>query len=50
MWVKDAPEFGVDNNDDVCDFVDQYVSCKLPNENDKLKDLQEKQNLPFQFP
>ena len=39
IWVKDAPEFGVDNNHDVCDFIDQYVSCKLPNENDKLKDL-----------
>ena len=23
----------------MCDFIDQYVSCKLPNENDKLKDL-----------
>ena len=39
IWVKDSPEFGVDNNNDVCDFIDQNVSCKLPNENDKLKDL-----------
>ena len=39
IWVKDAPEFGVDNNDDVCDFIDQYVSCKVPAEDGKLKDL-----------
>ena len=39
IWVKDAPEFGVDNNDDVCDFIDQCVSCKVPAEDGKLKDL-----------
>ena len=39
IWVKDAPEFGVDNNDDVCDFIDQYVSCKVPAEDGKLKDI-----------
>ena len=39
IWVKDAPEFGVDNNDDVCDFIDQYVSCKVPVEDGKLKEL-----------
>ena len=39
IWVKDAPEFGVDNNDDVCDFIDQYVSCKVPAVDGKLKDL-----------
>ena len=36
---KDAPEFGVDNSDDVCDFINQYVSCKVPAEDGKLKDL-----------
>ena len=39
IWVKDAPEFGVDNSDDVCDFIDQYVSCKVPAEDGKLKDI-----------
>ena len=39
IWVKDAPEFGVDNDDDVCDFIDQYVSCKVPAEDGQLKDL-----------
>ena len=39
ILVKDAPEFGVNGNDDVCAFIDQYVSCKLPAEDGKLKDL-----------
>ena len=36
IWVKDAPEYGVDHDSQVCDFIDQYVSCKLPKE---LKEL-----------
>ena len=28
IWVKDAPEFGVNGNDDVCSFIDQYI-CLL---------------------
>ena len=39
IWVKDAPEFGVNANDEVCAFIDQYVSCKLPGEDSKLKEL-----------
>ena len=39
IWVKDAPEFGVNSDADVCDFIDQYVSCKLPAEDGKLKEL-----------
>ena len=36
IWVKDAPEYGVDHDSQVCDFIDQYVSCKLPKEDGKL--------------
>ena len=39
IWVKDAPKFLVDDNDEVCAFIDQYVSCKLPPEDGKLKEL-----------
>ena len=39
IWVKDAPEYGVDHDSEVCDFIDQYVSCKVPKENCKLKEL-----------
>ena len=39
IWVKDAPEYGEDHNSVVCDFIDQYVSCTVPKEDGKLKDL-----------
>ena len=39
IWVKDAPKYGVDHDSVVCDFIDQYVSCSIPNENSKLKEL-----------
>ncbi|XP_063411255.1 uncharacterized protein LOC134694188 [Mytilus trossulus] len=34
FWVEDAPKFGVDNDDTVTKFIDKYISCKLPLEND----------------
>ena len=39
IWVKDAPEYGVDHDSEVCDFIDRYVSCKVPKEDCKLKEL-----------
>ena len=39
IWVKDAPEYGVDHDSQVCDFIDQCVSCKLPKEDGKLREL-----------
>ena len=25
LWVKDAPKYGVDTDEDICAFIDQYV-------------------------
>ena len=44
LWVKDAPQFEVDHNNVVCDFIDKYVSCEIPKNESKLKELQ--WNLP----
>ncbi|XP_073795416.1 uncharacterized protein isoform X2 [Danio rerio] len=33
FWVKDAPQFETDQDQDVCDFIDKYISCKLPDPN-----------------
>ena len=27
LWVKDAPTYGVDIDEDICAFIDQYVMC-----------------------
>ena len=33
FWVKDAPILGRDTDLAVCDFVDQFISCRVPPEN-----------------
>ncbi|KAI8507071.1 hypothetical protein Bbelb_155100 [Branchiostoma belcheri] len=36
FWVKDAPKLDVNSEEEICSFVDRYVSCQLPNaETDK---------------
>jgi len=27
LWAKDAPKYGVDTDEDICAFIDQYVMC-----------------------
>ena len=39
IWVKNAPRYGIDNDDKVCDFIDQYISCAIPEMESKLRDL-----------
>ena len=37
--MKYAPEYGVNGDNQVCDFIDQYVSCELPKQDGKLREL-----------
>ena len=37
FWIKGAPEYGKDSNDDIVKFVDKYVACKA--DSDDLGDL-----------
>ena len=39
IWVKDAPKHIESPNSEVCDFIDQYVSCALPADDCKLREL-----------
>ena len=39
LWVKNAPQYTVDDDSTVCNFIDQYVSCKIPDEDGTLKQL-----------
>ena len=32
LWVDDAPRIDVDSNDDVCAFVDKFLSGFIPDE------------------
>ena len=38
IWIKDAPKYDVDD-DNVCAFIDQYITCAIPSEEGKLKEL-----------
>ena len=39
VWVKNAPKFGIDSDEDVCNFIDKYISVAVPNTDCKLKEL-----------
>ena len=39
IWIKDAPKFGECDDSEVCNFIDQYVSCEISKEEGKLKEL-----------
>ena len=39
LWVKDAPKYMDSPDNAVCDFIDKYVSCELPADDSKLKEL-----------
>ena len=38
LWIEGAPKYGVDDNQVVCDFIDQHVTCKIPSD-EELKDM-----------
>ncbi|KAK0145562.1 hypothetical protein N1851_015516 [Merluccius polli] len=33
VWIKDAPEFGDDDDDKIIKFIDQYITCQMPDPN-----------------
>ena len=38
LWVKDAPQVGINSDLEVCDFIEKYVSCGIPCENDGIQE------------
>ena len=41
FWIKDAPKLGYSDDTDVKSFIDNYVSCSLPETDKQLRDLVE---------
>ena len=39
IWIEDAPKFDKDDDEKVCNFINRYISCNIPSEDGKLKDL-----------
>ena len=41
IWIKNAPKLGYVDEADVKAFIDKYISCSLPDNNEELRDLVE---------
>ena len=41
IWIKDAPKLGYADEADVKVFIDKYISCSLPDNDQALRDLVE---------
>ena len=41
IWIKDAPKLGYADEADVKAFIDKYISCSLPDNDQALRDLVE---------
>ena len=39
LRIEGAPKYGVDDDQVVCDFIDHYVTCKIPSDDEELKDM-----------
>ncbi|XP_062579577.1 uncharacterized protein LOC134241554 [Saccostrea cucullata] len=39
LWCKNAPKYGEHSESEVCNFIDEYITCKKPNEDESIFDL-----------
>ena len=39
LWIEGAPKYGIDDDQVVCDFIDQYITCRIPYDDEELKDM-----------
>ena len=39
IWVKDAPQYGKESDNEVTDFIDKYQMCKKPTNDEELLEL-----------
>ena len=36
LWIKGAPKLGVNTDQEVCDFIDRYIRCDVPEDDEVL--------------
>ena len=39
LWVKGAPRIGIDSDETVCQFIDQYITGVVPSNCDENKEI-----------
>ena len=37
--VENATKYGINSNTEVCAFIDKYITCEIPDNNEMLKEL-----------
>ena len=37
IWLEDEPVYGCDGGDEVTSFIDEIITCKMPNNNPELR-------------
>ena len=39
LWIKGAPKLGIQSDEEVIQFIDKYISCCLPDDDEELLEL-----------
>ena len=39
IWIEDAPTYGINENQVICDFIDKYVTCEIPSSDEHLREM-----------
>ncbi|XP_070567337.1 uncharacterized protein [Ptychodera flava] len=39
VWIKDAPQYGENSDDDITQFIDQYITCSNDTSNESFAEL-----------
>ena len=39
LWIKDAPQYGKDSDENVTEFIDKYQVCSYPHDDEELQSL-----------
>ncbi|XP_072572246.1 uncharacterized protein [Paramormyrops kingsleyae] len=39
FWVEDAPKVGKDEDDEVAAFIDRFVTCEMPEDDDEMHEI-----------
>ncbi len=39
FWIENAPRIDLNTDEEVVRFIDEYVTCELPSEDEKLLDI-----------
>ena len=34
IWIEGAPKYGIDSDQIICDFIEKYITCEIPDDED----------------